>query len=133
MAQNLTNLSISDLEKIKKQKKDEHKKKYSEYRKKQKLIKEINRMDQALKKEIIPKTKTKIKTFEEYFQECIKNKTIPFDTPPYLRKALERALKEYDQGIIKEKSSLDEFGNKYIVKGETDILPLSFLDLNPLI
>ena len=34
MAQNLTNLSISALEKIKKQKKEELKKKYSEYRKK---------------------------------------------------------------------------------------------------
>ena len=58
MAQNFINLSISDLEKTKKQKKDELKKKYSEYRKKQTLIDEINRMDQALKKEIIPKTKS---------------------------------------------------------------------------
>ena len=73
-----------------------------------------------------PKTKTKTKTFDEYFQECIKNKTIPPDTPSYLRKALERATKEYNQGIIKEKSALDEFANKYIVKGETDITPFEF-------
>ena len=34
-----------------------------------------------------------MKTFDEYFQECIKNKTIPKDTPPYFKKALERAMK----------------------------------------
>ena len=34
------------------------------------------------------------------------------DAPSYLRKVLERALKEYDQGIIKEKSALEEFANK---------------------
>ena len=39
------------------------------------------------------KQKPKIKTSDEYFQECIKNKTIPKDTPPYLKKALERAMR----------------------------------------
>ena len=39
---------------------------------------------------------------------------------------MKELFKEYDQGIIKEKSSLDEFANKYIVKGETDILPFEF-------
>ena len=68
----------------------------------------------------------KNKTFEDYFQECIKNKTIPPDTPSYLRKALERAVKEYDQGIIKEKSALDEFANKYNVKGTPGITPFEF-------
>ena len=51
-------------------------------------------------------TKPRVKTFDEYFQECIKNKTIPAETPPYLTKALERALKEYQQGITKENSFL---------------------------
>lgn len=47
--------------------------------------------------------KLHIKTFDEYFQGCIKNKTIPPDTPPYLKKVLERALKEHYQEIsIKE-------------------------------
>ena len=36
---------------------------------------------------------------------------------------LERALKEPDQGIIKEKSALDEFANKYIIKGEPGVTP----------
>ena len=47
-----------------------------------------------------------LKTFDEYFQECIKNKTIPKDTPFYLKKALVRAMKEYDKGIKHEKSAL---------------------------
>ena len=62
-------------------------------------------------------TKPRVKTFDEYFHECIKNRTIPPDTPPYFRKALERALREYQQGIIKEKSALEEFANKHIIKG----------------
>ena len=68
----------------------------------------------------------KIKTFEDYFEECIKNKKIPKDTPFYLRKALERAIKEHDQGIEIEKSALDEFAKKYIIKGEAGITPFQF-------
>lgn len=40
------------------------------------------------------------------FQECIKNKMIPKDTPKYLRKAPERALKEYGVGNIKHENQL---------------------------
>ena len=43
-----------------------------------------------------PKHK-KLKSFQEYFEECIKNKKIPKDTPPYFRKALERAILEYNK------------------------------------
>ena len=68
----------------------------------------------------------KIKTFEDYFEECIKNKKIPKDTPSYLREALERAINEYDQGIEIEKSALDEFAKKYIIKGESGITPFQF-------
>ena len=53
-----------------------------------------------------------MKTFDEYFQECIKNKTIPKDTPFYLKKALVRAMKEYDKGIKHEKSALSTFTEK---------------------
>ena len=122
MATDLSNLSIAELKKIKK---DNKQKLQEEY--KQKLINDIKKI-QELREKIKPKSKSKSKskTFEEYFQNCIKNKTIPDDTPSYLRKALERALKEYDQGIEKEKSSLDEFVNKYIVKGRTDITPFEF-------
>ena len=120
----LSNLSIAELKKIKKDNKQKLKEEY-----KQKLINDIKKIQKAREK-IKPKTKTKTKTkpktFEEYFQDCIKNKTIPPDTPSYLRKALERALREYDQGIEKEKSSLEGFANKYIVKGQTDVTPFEF-------
>ena len=52
------------------------------------------------------KSKPKSKTFEKYFQECIQSKTIPPDTPSYLKNAFERALKEHEQGIKKEQSAL---------------------------
>ena len=120
MATDLTNLSISELKKIKKDIKKEIKADY-----KKKLIDDINKL-QKVRDKIKPKPKPKPKSFEEYFQDCIKNKTIPSDTPSYLRKALERALREYDQGIEKEKSSLEGFANKYIVKGKTDVTPLEF-------
>ena len=124
MTTDLRNLSIAELKIIKRDNQQKLKKEYSKYKKKQKLIDDIKKI-QKVREKINPKP-TKIKTFEDYFQECIKNKTIPPDTPSYLRKALERALKEYDQGIIKEKSALDEFANKYIIKGESGITPYEF-------
>ena len=130
MSTDLRNLSIVELKKIKRDNQQKLKKEYSKYKKKQKLIadiKKIKKLGEKLNPIAEPKNKpVKIKTFEDYFQECIKNKTIPPDTPSYLRKALERALKEYDQGIIKEKSALDEFANKYIIKGESGITPYEF-------
>ena len=123
MDTDLSKLSIVELKRIKKDNKQKLKKEY-----KQKLIDDIKKI-QELREKIKPKPKPKpkaIKTFEEYFQDCIKNKTIPPDTPSYLRKALERALREYEQGIEKEKSSLEGFANKYIVKGKNDITPFEF-------
>lgn len=81
MEADLNNLSISELKKIKK---EEKKKLQKEYQKK--LIKDIKKIQKAREK-INKSQKPKIKTFEEYFQECIENKTIP----QYFRKALERA------------------------------------------
>ena len=74
----------------------------------------------------ILKRKPKSKTFDEYFQECIKNKTIPKDTPQYLKKALERAMKEYDKGIKLEKSALSNFAEKYIIEGKPGLTPLQY-------
>ena len=73
-----------------------------------------------------PIPKQKIKTFDEYFQECIKNKTIPKDTPHYLKKALERAMKEYDKGIKHEKSALLNFAEKYVIDGKAGLTPLQY-------
>ena len=103
MSVDLINLSKSEIRRIKRDRQKVLEKKYKEDKKKmRKLIDNINKINKAIEK-LTPKPKpkpNKIKTFEEYFQECIKNKTIPPDTPSYLRKALERAIKEYDQGII---------------------------------
>ena len=73
-----------------------------------------------------PFPKQKIKTFDVYFQECIKNKTIPKDTPHYLKKALERAMKEYDKGINHEKSALSDFAEKYVIDGKPGLTVLQY-------
>ena len=72
--------------------------------------------------------KKKIKTFDEYFKECIKHREIPKDTPPYLKEALERALLEYDQGLVKEKSSLEDFANKYVIEGIFGLTPIQYFE-----
>ena len=72
--------------------------------------------------------KKKIKTFEEYFEECIKNRKIPKDTPPYLREALERAMIEYDQGLEKEKSAFEDFAVKYTIQGIPGLTPAQFYE-----
>ena len=69
----------------------------------------------------------KIKSFDEYFQECIENKEFPEDTPPYFREALERAIKEYHQGLVKEKSAFENFTVKYIIEGILVLLQLNIL------
>ena len=40
---------------------------------------------------------------------------------------MEVPFKEYDQGIIKEKSALEEFANKYIVEGKPAVTPIEYL------
>ena len=72
------------------------------------------------------KLRQKIKTFDEYFQECIKHKSIPRDTPDYLKKALERAMKEYDNEIKHEKSALENFAEKYVIDGKPKIMPFDY-------
>ena len=75
-------------------------KKLRQDKKKEKLIQVYKKLQkQQEKSKPKPKPKQNIKTFDEYFQECIKNKSIPKDTPDYLKKALERAMKEYDNGL----------------------------------
>ena len=87
-------------------------------------IKKEHRKKQKVKKQPIKK----IKKFEEYFGEYIKNKKIPPDTPQYLREALERVIKEHFQGLEKEKSALDNFANKYIIKGEPGITVVEYFE-----
>ena len=134
----LQNMSLDKLKQIVAQEKEVLKKDFKELEEKRKLIRKYRKLKEyrekfkqgkVVKKKpkvVTKKHPRKIKTFEDYFEECIKNKKIPKDTPPYLRKTLERAMKEYDQGIEIEKSALDEFAKKYIIKGDPIILPLQF-------
>ena len=134
---NLENLSQDELNKI-------FKEEYEKNRKLKKersinLIKKLQKQNEKLsqvksksksipkpKPKFKPKYKQKIKTFNEYFQECIKNKTIPKDTPHCLKKALERAMKEYEEGIILEKSALTNFAEKYVIEGLPGIIPIEY-------
>ena len=126
-------LSLEQLRYILNQKKKTIQKSYNELSEKEKLIRDIRRLDklnEKVKKGIDIKKKykkkkaskkKKIKTFEEYYEECIKNKKIPKDTPDYFRVALEQAMREHEyknkENLVKEKSSLEGFANKYIIEG----------------
>ena len=72
------------------------------------------------------KSKSKSKSFQHYYQECIKGKDIPKDAPEYFKKALEKAKKEYEKGIILEKSALSNFAEKYIIKEIPGIIPIEY-------
>ena len=80
----------------------------------------------ATVKKTPPSEKKKIKSFDEYFEECIRNRQIPKDTPSYFREALERAILEYDQGLEKEKSAFEDFAVKYIIEGIPGLTPLEY-------
>ena len=106
--------------------KNENKKTIQIIKKVKKKNEKLTQVKNKLKPKPKPKSKQKIKTFDEYFQECIKNKTIPKDTPPYLKKALKRAMKEYDNGIKHEKSALHFFAEKYVIDGKPGLTPIQF-------
>ena len=142
-----SSLSLDQLKYILNQKKQGLTDNYKELIEKEKIIRDIRKVDKLnekvkqginIKKERKKKSKTKkikkgneikkIKTFDGYFQECIENKEFPADTPPYFREALERAIKEYEQGIEKEKSVFESFAVKYIIRGDPGISPVEFFN-----
>ena len=128
---NLNDLSQEELNKILKEEYEKNKKLKKE--RSIQLIKRLQKQNENLsqsksKSKSKSRSKQKIKTFDESFQECIKNKTIPKDTPHYLKKALERAMKEYDKGIKHEKSALSNFAEKYIIEGRPGIFPFQFFE-----
>ena len=140
---NLKNLSQDELNKI-------FKEEYEKNRKLKKersiiLIKKLKKQNAKLsqvksksKSKSIPKPKPKFKPkskskskqkkkdFVDYYQECIKGKDIPKDAPEYFRKALEQAKKDYEEGIILEKSALSNFAEKYVIKGLPGIIPIEY-------
>ena len=142
------NLSLDEIKNLIEEEKEGLKKDYKELGSRKRLIKQYKKLVEArekvrkgidIKKEIKkPKTpvvetqhykKKTIKTFDEYFEECIKNREIPKDTPPYLRKALERGIFEhYELGLEKEKSSLEDFAVKYIIRGIFGLTPMAFFE-----
>ena len=130
-SENLNNLSIKELKKLVKEKNEEVKK-LEQVKEKEKLIltyKKLQKKEEKLRqdnKESKSKSKQKEKTYDEYFQECIKNKSIPKDVPPYLKKAPESAMKEYNKGIKHEKSALSNFAEKFIIDGKPGLTPLQF-------
>ena len=134
-----SSLSLDQLRYILNQKKQVLKDNYKELSEKEKIIRDIKKVDKLnekvkqgidIKKERKKKLKTKefkkIKSFDEYFEECIKNRQIPKDTPSYFREALERAILEYDQGLEKEKSAFEDFAVKYIIEGIPGLSPLEY-------
>ena len=141
------NLSLDEIRHIIEEEKEELKKDYKELGERRKLIKQYKKLKEARekvrkgidikkvsskKKATVKKTPPsetkKIKTFDEYFEECIKNRQIPKDTPSYFREALERAILEYDQGLEKEKSAFEDFAVKYIIQEFLVLLQFSFLN-----
>ena len=132
------NLSLAELKHILEEKKKRIKDDYKELNEKQKLIHDIRKIDKLSEKikqgiDIVKERKKKskpkkIKTFEEYCQECLENKEFPADTPPYFREALERAIKEYHKGLVKEKSAFENFANKYIIEGDPGRTPIEYFN-----
>ena len=134
------NLSLDEIRHIIAQEKEELKKDYKELGERRKLIRKYKKLIEVrkkvkqgidIKKEIKkpkPSTEKKIKTFDEYFEECIKNRKTPKDTSSYLREALERAILEYDQGLEKEKSAFEDFAVKYTIQGIPGLTPIQFFE-----
>ena len=132
------NLSQDEMRNIIAQEKKALKKEYKDLKQGKRLYKQYKKLVEArnqvkkgvdIKKKFKKKAKAKkVKTFEDYFENFIKNKEIPKDTPDYLRKALERALYEHEQGIEIEKSALDKFAAKYIFEGIPGIRPPEYFN-----
>ena len=127
------NLSLDEINHLVEKQKEGLKKDYKELSERKRLIKLYKKITKArekvrkgvdIKKE--HKKKKKIKTFEEYFEECIKNKEIPPDTPDYLRRSLERAMYEHEQGIQIEKSAFNNLVVKYVLEGIPGISPVEY-------
>ena len=134
---NFKNMTIDQVRKVVKKEEKLLKKELDDLNEKNKLIDRYNKIVKARKKvgrklnsKIIVK-KPKPKTFQEYFEECIKNRKIPKDTPPYFRKALEKLLKKYKPNkLVKTKSALKGAVTEYQIKGDSKLTPYQFFSKN---
>ena len=134
------NMSLDQMRQVIEKEEKALKKEYSELNERRKLAKRFQRLQKArekvrqginIKKTCQKKKKQKQKqTYKEYFDDCIKDKKIPEDTPVYLRKALTKATKDYDKDIVKTKTALDEFANQYKIDGDPNLTPVEFFETN---
>ena len=129
----LKHMSLDQMRKIVKKEERALKKEYSELEERKKLIeryKKIRKARQKVRSKTIIKKKPKPKSFQEYFDECIKNRKIPEDTPPHFKKALEKVLQQYKSKIIKTKSALKKSVNQYEIEGDPNLTPDQFFKKN---
>ena len=128
------NMSLDQMRKLVKKEEKALKKEYSELAERKKLIKRFQKIQKARQKVRqgvnIKKKPKKNKTFQEYFDECIKNRKIPEDTPPDLKKALQKVLKQYDEKIVQTKTAIDEFAKQYVIEGDPNLTPDQFFEKN---
>ena len=115
MSADLKNLSIEELKKLDKLKTQELKVKYNQYKEqqeRQKLIEKIKKKESLIKKINViskrplkkSKPKPKTKTFDEYFQECIKNNQFH----PIHRLICVKLLNELSKNMNKELSKKNQ-------------------------
>ena len=126
-------MSLDQMRKLVKKEERALKKEYSELEERKKLIeryKKIRKARQKVRTKINIKKKPKPKSFQEYFDECIKNRKIPEDTPPHFKKALEKVLQQYKSKIIKTKSALKKSVNQYEIEGDPNLTPDQFFKKN---
>ena len=130
------NMSLDQMRQVVAKEEKALKQEYSELIERRKLAKRFQRLQKARQKVKqgvnIKKThkKKKKQTYKEYFDECIKDKKIPEDTPAYLRKAIKKAEKEYDRDIVKTKTALNEFANQYVIDGDPSLTPDEYFAKN---
>ena len=69
------------------------------------------------KQNLLPNQNKEIRTFDDYY-----SKTHQLTS----KKLLERAMREYEVGIKREKSALDNFAEKYIIDEKLEIIPIDY-------
>ena len=128
----LKHMTLDQVRKIVKKEEKFLKKELTDLAEKNKLIERYKKIIKARQKvgSKIIKKKPKPKSFQEYFDECIKNRKIPEDTPPHFRKALEKVLKQYRSKITKTKSALNKSVNQYQIEGDSNLMPDEFFKKN---
>ena len=126
----LLSLPLVKIKELINKEKEQIRKDYNIYLKKRQLVQKYNKLQEVrrkIKQGKIIQRKFLPQTFEEYFDEYIRKKKIPLNIPSYLLRDIKLAIREYEKGIEIEKSALNGFAKKYIIKGIPGIIILEFL------